>query len=342
VDGPRRPSRRAGRPARHGAARWPAGRRRAARGAPGGHARRCGPAARRCRTPGRRRGNGWRRGACRALRSGTSGFWSRPAPAGRRTGSRGPSTAATAVTGLAAVAVGPCGRWRACRAAGSASSGVMSLNRIPGLGKSGDVADVVGKIHRGSPVALAPGTDKDRDAVPREANHCPRPSAGAAAADAAAPRRVHNCRLARESEGKDLGPGGGGRRRGPPDWPTRTRGAYFRRRGGRSPGRLHAPDVRVERLAQRLAVVGPERLRCAPRARRRGVFPARCTTHVYGLAEADPAVLGLRLYMEQHNGGRRAGVPGGWGWCRRGYVVFERLPAVSGGRADCPARGARC
>jgi ribosomal protein S18 acetylase RimI-like enzyme len=61
-----------------------------------------------------------------------------------------------------------------------------------------------------------------------------------------------------------------------------------------------------------------------PEARRRGVFRA-LFDHVYQAAQADPDVIGLRLYVERENHAaletyRRLGMEAS------GYVVFERYP----------------
>lgn len=59
-------------------------------------------------------------------------------------------------------------------------------------------------------------------------------------------------------------------------------------------------------------------------ARRRGVFRA-LYDHVYQLATADPAVIGLRLYMEENNH-TAAKTYRGVGMEPAGYVVFQRYP----------------
>jgi GNAT superfamily N-acetyltransferase len=59
-------------------------------------------------------------------------------------------------------------------------------------------------------------------------------------------------------------------------------------------------------------------------ARRQGVFRA-LYDHVYRLADADPTVIGLRLYMEEHND-VAARTYRGVGMEPAGYVVFQRYP----------------
>jgi GNAT superfamily N-acetyltransferase len=59
-------------------------------------------------------------------------------------------------------------------------------------------------------------------------------------------------------------------------------------------------------------------------ARRQGVFRA-LYDYVYGLASADPTVIGLRLYMEENNH-TAAKTYRGVGMEAAGYVVFQRYP----------------
>jgi ribosomal protein S18 acetylase RimI-like enzyme len=59
-------------------------------------------------------------------------------------------------------------------------------------------------------------------------------------------------------------------------------------------------------------------------ARRRGVFRS-LYDHVYRMASADPAVIGLRLYMEENNH-TAARTYRGVGMEPAGYVVFQRFP----------------
>ena len=61
-----------------------------------------------------------------------------------------------------------------------------------------------------------------------------------------------------------------------------------------------------------------------PEARRRGVFRA-LYDHIYRLAQAEPDVIGLRLYMEENNH-RAAETYVAVGMAPAGYVVFERYP----------------
>jgi GNAT superfamily N-acetyltransferase len=63
-------------------------------------------------------------------------------------------------------------------------------------------------------------------------------------------------------------------------------------------------------------------------ARRRGVFRA-LYDHVHGLAVADPAVVGLRLYMEENNHVATRTYRG-VGMEPAGYVVFQRFPLRPG------------
>lgn len=59
-------------------------------------------------------------------------------------------------------------------------------------------------------------------------------------------------------------------------------------------------------------------------ARRRGVFRA-LYDHVYRAAQADPTVIGLRLYMEENNHLAEQTYRG-VGMTPAGYVVFQRYP----------------
>lgn len=61
-----------------------------------------------------------------------------------------------------------------------------------------------------------------------------------------------------------------------------------------------------------------------PPARRSGVFRA-LYEHVHQAARADPAVVGLRLYVEQDNHAAQ-GTYSRLGMTRTGYLVFERYP----------------
>jgi ribosomal protein S18 acetylase RimI-like enzyme len=61
-----------------------------------------------------------------------------------------------------------------------------------------------------------------------------------------------------------------------------------------------------------------------PEARQRGVFRALCE-HVHGAARADPAVVGVRLYVEQDNYAAQQTYVR-LGMKRTHYLVFERIP----------------
>jgi GNAT superfamily N-acetyltransferase len=59
-------------------------------------------------------------------------------------------------------------------------------------------------------------------------------------------------------------------------------------------------------------------------ARRQGVFRA-LYEHVYQLARAEPGVIGLRLYVDNHNHAAQATYRG-LGMSPAGYLVFEKTP----------------
>jgi ribosomal protein S18 acetylase RimI-like enzyme len=65
-----------------------------------------------------------------------------------------------------------------------------------------------------------------------------------------------------------------------------------------------------------------------PEARRRGIFRA-LYNHVQGLAEADPQVIGLRLYVEKENHAAQQTYLS-LGMERTGYLVLERCPLPPG------------
>jgi GNAT superfamily N-acetyltransferase len=143
----------------------------------------------------------------------------------------------------------------------------------------------------------------------------------AAAADAAALVEF-NCRLAQESEGKVLDPAvvSAGVAAGLAD---PAKGAYFvAEEGGAAAGCMLLTFEWSDWRNGWLWWIQSVYVR--PASRRRGVFRA-LYDHVYGLAKADPSVIGLRLYMEQNNRPAEQAYRAA-GMAPAGYVVFERYP----------------
>ena len=112
-------------------------------GAGGEHARGASPAGR-GRIRGRTRARSCRPEACPASAPGSRPRRG-PAPAGRRRESLGPRRRRSRRVARAAPRRGERRRSPSANARGSASSGVMSRNRMPGLGKSGIGADVAAR-----------------------------------------------------------------------------------------------------------------------------------------------------------------------------------------------------
>ena len=131
-----------------------------------------------------------------------------------------------------------------------------------------------------------------------------------------------NARLAAETEGKDLDPTSSpGASR--PRWPIPTgsaTGSPSVDGRGRRPGGHHP---RVERLAGRLDLVAPERLR-RPRGHAARASSARLYGHIRDAARAEPDVIGLRLYVE-HENERAQPTYRALGMRPGGYHVYEEL-----------------